>query len=84
MREKLRSGRILYRFIHQKDGNVVTHWVDAMALGTLETLAGFLLHQRFLAHRAHQNVEEILGNHFDILRLGQYTFHRYREFGFSR
>lgn len=78
------SGRILYRFIHQKDRNVVTHWVDAMALGALETFARLLLHQRFLAYRAYQNVEKVLGNHADIVRRGQYTFHAYRKSGCSR
>ncbi len=51
------------RLIHQHDGDVVFHWVDAMALGTLQTLGLLAIFERLLARRADQNFQQILGNH---------------------
>jgi hypothetical protein len=61
-------GRVGDRFIHEQDGNVVTHRIDAAAFAALETLAVFLLDQRFFANRANQNFEKFLGDHGGILR----------------
>jgi hypothetical protein len=54
--------------IHQQNGNIVAHGIDALALNALQTLAIFLLDQRFFADRANQNFKKILWNHAGILR----------------
>jgi hypothetical protein len=53
-------------FVHQQNRDVVPNWVNAAALGALQTLAAIVLHnvlERLLAGRADQNLQEILRNH---------------------
>ena len=69
MLRRLALGSILYyRFVDQQNGNVVPHWIYAVALAALQALAGFLLYQRLFADRTCQNLEQFLGNHAGILR----------------
>jgi hypothetical protein len=63
------SGRIDRSFVHQHDGDVVPHRIDATALAALQALASVLQYQRLFADRADQNIEQILGNLGSILRL---------------
>jgi hypothetical protein len=66
------GGQVLGRFghslVHQKNGNVVPHRINPPALSTLQAFAALFQHQRFLADRAGQYVEKVLGNHGHILR----------------
>src|SRR4029077_6397754 len=62
------SGRIGDGFVHQHDRNSVPDRIDAAALGALQTLSFVFQRQRLFAHRAHQDVEQVLGNHGEILR----------------
>jgi hypothetical protein len=62
------SGGIGGGLVHQHDWDAVPDRVDAAALGTLQTLSLVFQHQRLLADWAHQDVEQVLGNHGRILR----------------
>ena len=66
-----KSGGIGDRFIDQQNRNIVANWVDASTLRALQAFSSFLEQQRFLAHRANQDVEQVLRNHGSILRLGE-------------
>ena len=56
-------GRFGDSFVHQQDGDTVTNRICPPTLSTLQTLSLVLENQRFFAHRADQDVEQILGNH---------------------
>src|SRR5262249_35703944 len=61
--------RRLYRcFVYQKDGDVVTHGVDPLAAGALQTLRILPHFEGMFACGADQNFEQVLGNHGSILR----------------
>ena len=68
MAQDIGSGRVGDGFVHQHDRNSVPNRVDAAALGALQTLSFVFQRQRLFAHRAHQDVEQVLGNHGKILR----------------
>jgi hypothetical protein len=61
------SGRIGDSLIHQQDGNVIADGIDPAALSALQALALVFEYERFFAHGAYQHVEQILGNHGEIL-----------------
>ena len=56
-------GRFGDSLIDQQDRNTVTNWIGPETLFTLETLSFVFENERFYAHRADQDVEQILGNH---------------------
>ncbi len=56
-------GRFGDSFIHQQDGDSVTNRICPTTHGTLQALSLSLEYERFFAHRADQDVEQILGNH---------------------
>jgi hypothetical protein len=65
-----RSGRVDGSFIDQQNRNIVPDRVDAPALNALQAFSIFLtLQQRFLAHWADEDVQQVLRNHDSILRL---------------
>ena len=59
------SGRVDHGFVHQHDGDVVAHRIDAAALSALEALPPVFVfeYQRLLTHGADQNLEQVRGNH---------------------
>ena len=62
------SGQLGRGLINQKDRYVVAHRIHAAAFSTFQALAVFFQHQRFLANRANEDVEKVLGDHSGILR----------------
>ncbi len=56
-------GRFGDRVIDQQDRDSVANRIRPPAHGTLEALSLALECERFFAHRADQDVEQILGNH---------------------
>jgi hypothetical protein len=56
-------GRVGNGLINQQDGYVIPNWVDPVTLPTLETLPVVFEHQRLLAERTDQDVEQVLGDH---------------------
>jgi hypothetical protein len=66
-----RSCRIGDGFVDQQNRNIVPNRIDAPALGALQAFSVFLEQQRFFAHGADQDVQQILRNHARILRLWQ-------------
>ncbi len=56
-------GRLGDSLIHQEVGDAVTNRIYPATLGALEALPVVLENERFFAHRADQDVEQILGNH---------------------
>lgn len=67
------SSILHHRFVDQQNGNIVPHWIYAVALAALQALPGFLLHQGLLAQRANQDIEQFLGNHARILPPNDWT-----------
>ena len=63
------SSILNHRLIQQEDGDFVSYGKDAAALPALERLAIGLECQRFLALRADENVEQVLGNHGGFVNL---------------
>jgi hypothetical protein len=63
------SGWIGDSFIHQHDWDSVPDRINAAALGALQIFSFIFQRQRLLADWAHQDIEQILGNHGKILRL---------------
>jgi hypothetical protein len=60
-RQQLRG--VDHGLVHQEVGNVVPDRIHPPTLPTFQTLAAVFENERFLANRAHQNVEQVLGNH---------------------
>jgi hypothetical protein len=48
------------RLVHQKNWNVISYGINAMALAAFEALSVRLLDQRRLADGANQNVKQVL------------------------
>ena len=57
------SGWLGDGFVHQQNGNIIPHRIDAMALATFQALAILPNCERLLAHRADQNVQKVLWDH---------------------
>jgi hypothetical protein len=57
------SGRVDSGFIDQKNWNIIAHRIHPAAFSALQALAVFFQRKRFLAQRANQNIEKVLGNH---------------------
>ena len=62
-RQNMALGRLGDGFIHQQDWDSVTNRIYAATHGTLQALSLSLESKRFFAHRADQDIEQILGNH---------------------
>ena len=52
-----------HRFVDQHDGNVVFHWIDAVALRALQALGILAVLERLLAGRADQNLQKVFVDH---------------------
>ena len=50
-------------FVYEENRDAIANRVSAQALATLQRLTFILQDQRFLAGRADQDVEQVLGNH---------------------
>jgi hypothetical protein len=50
-------------FIHQHDGDIVFHRIDAMALHALQALGILAVFEWLFARGANQNFQQIFGNH---------------------
>jgi len=57
------SGRFGDGLFYQQDRDVVPDRINPTTLPTLQALPLILENQRFLADRADQHVEQVLGNH---------------------
>jgi hypothetical protein len=51
------------RFVHQHDGDVVLHSIDAVTVGALQGFRILTVLERLLTGGTNQNVEEIFGKH---------------------
>jgi hypothetical protein len=58
-----RSGWIDCGFVNQQNRNVVLYSVYPFAGAALEALGSLSMHERVLACRADQNLEQVLGDH---------------------
>jgi hypothetical protein len=51
------------RLVHQHDGDVVVHPIDAVTVGALQAFWILAIFERLLAGGTNQDVEEIFGKH---------------------
>ena len=61
------SGGVNFREVDEHDGDVVLDGVNPAADGAFQTLAIGVQNHRLLAHRADQDVEQILRDHRGII-----------------
>jgi len=50
-------------FVDEHDGNIVFHWVNAVAAGALKAFRALPVFERLLARRTNQDLEKVFGEH---------------------
>ena len=61
------SGGIDSGGVNQQHRNIILNRIYTPALTALQTLAVFFQNQLRLAHRTHENIEKVLGNHCGLI-----------------